>query len=614
MRIITFVSFMLFLGICVQPSMSMEPISPIRSNSIEEDLNALSSQPISITQAIRGSLTNLLESSLQGFTFKLTEGHKIEQIAVSPDGQQLAIKSIEHKGIGGRNNMITLLNIQNLKFNKDKTSAYDPVTWHIDRKKLSLLAGGKKLFYDERDSFIRMLAWNPDKEKLQLAAGGDAGLVKIWNTQTGEVFKTLSSEGLAQDIAWSLDGKKLAVAAGSKAKLWDVETDEVKVLIPSNESARNVGWSPDGKQLVTAGFGIVTLWDAETGEVFKKFLYKDWVSAIQWSPDGKQLAIEDLGGKKITILDVHDGKMLDLPLSGKYAWNPNARKSQFAITGDNSTIKIWDTQKGELFKYISVRYGSADPIRDIAWNPDGEKLAIARSWYSREKPSNDLGIMILDPQAVTISESFNYYRASNLAWDPNEKYLAFRYNDNQLVLKPLIFNQFRPIDYLVLHFLKEQYELGNPIEAAQFPELQRIINTADQPMQKMMKKFVLIPLPKGFDVDAKDYFFSASFKVLIDEQFKKNKAFILAAVLANEKYNFYEADGLNIRLFYPKLYADQLVNKPWRNRIDPTKVLYFIATKEKQKFTYIGSLADLMEYDEQGKEMRKLFDANYGSK
>ena len=56
-------------------------------------------------------------------------------------------------------------------------------------------------------------------------------LIKLWNTFSGDILKTLSghTEGVS-DIAWAYDSERLASASDDKTvKLWDVTTVRMPV-------------------------------------------------------------------------------------------------------------------------------------------------------------------------------------------------------------------------------------------------------------------------------------------------------------------------------------------------------------------------------------------------
>jgi WD40 repeat protein/tetratricopeptide (TPR) repeat protein len=102
------------------------------------------------------------------------------------------------------------------------------------------------------------LGFSPDGGRLALADGGSQTLL-VWDASTGrELVRSGQGPPMAMDVAWSPDGRRLAVAARLQVKIMDADTgEEVLVLrglrqvVPNangfNASAR---FSPDGKSLL----------------------------------------------------------------------------------------------------------------------------------------------------------------------------------------------------------------------------------------------------------------------------------------------------------------------------------------------------------------------------
>lgn len=95
-----------------------------------------------------------------------------------------------------------------------------------------------------------------------------------------------------RSLAFSPDGKRLAVATGmeKRLELWDTEKLEEAGSVKDSDWVNCATFTPDGKYVVTGGTAV-KVWDPATGACLKTFEgHADEIYSVDISPDGKYIA------------------------------------------------------------------------------------------------------------------------------------------------------------------------------------------------------------------------------------------------------------------------------------------------------------------------------------
>jgi WD40 repeat protein len=243
--------------------------------------------------------------------------------------------------------------------------------------------GEKSILSLSHPATVYSAAFSPDGHSL--VTGAADGKVRIWDSETGQLLKTINAYDFdAYSVSFSPDGKTLASGGeGGMLSLWDAATGEQLQQFGEFMRVRSVAFSPDGKLLASGSSDmLVHLWEVATGLEVRSFVgHASEVWSVVFSPDGRQLASgsED---KTVKLWEVATGKMLfdlevypfDKQPPGWYAvaFSPDGRR---LVTAGWPYIQMWDVATGQEvtdFKYND----SGSSSTPIAFSPNGAILAV----------------------------------------------------------------------------------------------------------------------------------------------------------------------------------------------------------------------------------------------
>jgi WD40 repeat protein len=275
---------------------------------------------------------------------------------------------------------------------------------------------------------VKSLAFSPDGEFLA-SAGGD-GAVKVWNSNTGRLIRTVEKahSGFACTVAFHPDGGHLAsVGADKQVKVWDLTTGDQVFAAPC-DGVHTLGtgyaaaFSPDGRQLAAGSDTEVKVWDWRNNQLLHSFGGHEWqrisvafsregrrlasggwrgsvklwdaeaggqplctfpesresrhpVSALSFNEDGGRLATASFD-RRVDVWDTTTGGLLHrLPHSGIVvcvAFSPDGRR--LASSGEDKTVHVWEAETDR--EVLSLR-GHTGACGGLAFSPDGRRLASA---------------------------------------------------------------------------------------------------------------------------------------------------------------------------------------------------------------------------------------------
>jgi WD40 repeat protein/serine/threonine protein kinase len=228
---------------------------------------------------------------------------------------------------------------------------------------------------------VRSIAFHPDGVRLAAACGD--GSVKVWNSKTRRVVQPLnnSHDGSASCVAFHPGGQYLAsVGKDLRVKVWDWAAGEKLFEAPcdavhGNGTAYAVAFSPDGRRLAVGNKGDVTLWDWKGGQILHTLAGdENQQVSVAFNRDGR-LATGDWAGK-IKLWDTAAGSELPgtfpetrRPISA-LAFNDDG--GRLATASFDRCVFVWDTATRERVHTLRHTHGV---VLGVAFTPDGRRLA-----------------------------------------------------------------------------------------------------------------------------------------------------------------------------------------------------------------------------------------------
>jgi len=184
-------------------------------------------------------------------------------------------------------------------------------------------------------------------------------------------------------LAFSPDGKQVAVAAGGRVELRRSPSGRARKTLSGLPGKVNaVHFSPDGRHLVTASGipglnGVAQLWETRSGKQVREFGgHRDTLFDAELSPDGSILATagydrtirlwQVADGKLLRTIAVHNGAIFDL------AFDPTG--AVLASASADQTVKLWRVSDGLRLDTLNQPQGE---LNAVGFTPDGRHIVAA---------------------------------------------------------------------------------------------------------------------------------------------------------------------------------------------------------------------------------------------
>lgn len=184
-------------------------------------------------------------------------------------------------------------------------------------------------------------------------------------------------KGSVQDLAYSVDGKWLAVASTLGVRLYDGHGSQETKILAEGISVSRIAFSPDGELLASGlAHGDVCLWQVADGSPIAVLHANYWqeITRLSFSSDGTALLAGYRDG------DVQGWQLSDGTPIRSLEKLGTATDASFSLDGRQVAggfdryVRLWSVLDGTLLKTFESPEGQ---VQDSALSPDGTMLAFA---------------------------------------------------------------------------------------------------------------------------------------------------------------------------------------------------------------------------------------------
>jgi len=167
------------------------------------------------------------------------------------------------------------------------------------------LARRQRLRY-RKDAPVSHIAFHPDGRQIAVCHIGDPS-VRICDVDQENVIAELQHPGILGQMAWSGDGKMLAVGCERDRRIhvWDTASRQTRVVLQGHDqfTIGGVAFDPAGDLLASHGQDSnVRLWDLTSGQ--ELFRTAGSTTELHFSPDGRRLA-HTVQGTDVALWEVN---------------------------------------------------------------------------------------------------------------------------------------------------------------------------------------------------------------------------------------------------------------------------------------------------------------------
>jgi len=422
-----------------------------------------SSNGIYLASAGDDGIINIWHKEKEGFikfqTIK-SDSKEIKCISFSSDDKFLIAGDSEGKLISWKFENYNFVKIQTIKEHSDKINSisFSPncnylitgsadktlIFWKLENNKLT-----KKDLLSQHKDKVTDVSFSQDGDFL--TSVGLDGLIIIWKLENDEFsFYQKIDNNLFKinSLAFHPNGELLASAGEDNyIKIWKIQNSKIiefqKIEI-NKRPIKQLSFSPDGKYLISLEEhkGLVDIWKKKGNKYSKSDLFKDYsgYDNFSFSKKNNYFALGHLSGINLYKFD-NDKFKFKYNLTYEFdsenfdnavrdiSFDPDG--NLLAIAHNNKTISLWDCNKKEYKKEITIMDSNSYTIDKIRFSSKGNFLFVElKDLWKRLKIYKKSNDKFYDIQTIPLG--FNIQ--SILGLSPIEDCFALGYDNGSILL------------------------------------------------------------------------------------------------------------------------------------------------------------------------------------
>jgi WD40 repeat protein len=209
---------------------------------------------------------------------------------------------------------------------------------------------------------LHEIAFSPDS--LWLATTGEAGVIvwdveAVWNNPEPMQAFSLPSDAPVFSVAFSADGKRLAVGGTGQTTIWDLSTRKpLASPLPQGGNLLSARFSRDGAWLATGtASGSIYVWDvnsADQGQPAFRFDVNGQALSTAFSPNGEYLAVGS-STPFVYVFDLQRGEeVARLPHVDKVTSVDFSPDGKTLVTASRKVVEFWDVESISVIRTDSL--------------------------------------------------------------------------------------------------------------------------------------------------------------------------------------------------------------------------------------------------------------------